>query len=244
MMAYEEDEVSFNHVQLAPTWVDPSGWARAAVTYPSVHQVPYFYGHSPNIRVKEEDQDEHDWDSPPTAPYERSAFGPDNVLYASSTDYVRWDYDPDTPSPYEHGTSDGALSDSSPSVDEYDARTMSKGPASLINFSPAESLSPPSSPNPVAKVRPNELPCLHPGCTRTFKREYTRSVHMTTHIPKVRQRYACLIPGCRQEFSRRHDRFRHEVHVHHLETEWRCDGCGKYFAKEVTLGRHTCSDDD
>ncbi|KZP00974.1 hypothetical protein CALVIDRAFT_552623 [Calocera viscosa TUFC12733] len=85
------------------------------------------------------------------------------------------------------------------------------------------------------------LPCLHPGCDRTFKREYTRAVHMTTHQPREKQRFKCQIAPCQEEFSRRHDRFRHEVHIHGVESEWKCNNCSKFFAKEITLLKHACS---
>ncbi|EJU01218.1 hypothetical protein DACRYDRAFT_22956 [Dacryopinax primogenitus] len=97
--------------------------------------------------------------------------------------------------------------------------------------------SPTSDPNQPIK----RLPCLHPGCDRTFKREYTRAVHMTTHQPREKQRFKCQIAPCQEEFSRRHDRFRHEVHIHGVESEWKCHSCGKFFAKEITLVKHACA---
>ncbi|PFH51628.1 hypothetical protein AMATHDRAFT_2904 [Amanita thiersii Skay4041] len=82
-------------------------------------------------------------------------------------------------------------------------------------------------------------PCLMANCDRWFKRDYTRRVHMLTHLRvRERQPFACTVPDCYERFSRKHDRLRHEVGRHGVEGQWKCSSCNRFFSSNVTMERH------
>ncbi|TFK51846.1 hypothetical protein OE88DRAFT_1734869 [Heliocybe sulcata] len=80
--------------------------------------------------------------------------------------------------------------------------------------------------------------CKHEGCNRSFKNEYTYSVHASVHIRKKKRRFECA--HCSETFSRRHDMMRHEVSQHGKVPDWTCDHCRRFFSSEMTLKNHKC----
>ncbi|THU77738.1 hypothetical protein K435DRAFT_701741, partial [Dendrothele bispora CBS 962.96] len=81
--------------------------------------------------------------------------------------------------------------------------------------------------------------CLEPTCKRQFLSEYTRRVHMQTHIPKGP--FPCT-KGCSETFSRQHDRFRHEVTKHGYKSKWTCQSCSGFFSSQKSLKKHKCTE--
>ncbi|KZT25279.1 hypothetical protein NEOLEDRAFT_1134101 [Neolentinus lepideus HHB14362 ss-1] len=87
------------------------------------------------------------------------------------------------------------------------------------------------------KVLPRIL-CNYEGCNRSFKNEYTYSVHASAHIRKKKKRFECT--HCSETFSRWHDMMRHEVSQHGKVPDWTCSGCRRFFSSEMTLKNHKC----
>lgn len=80
--------------------------------------------------------------------------------------------------------------------------------------------------------------CSQPGCSRRCTSQYTLSLHLKSHEPKIKTTYLCT--GCSETFSRQHDRLRHEVAKHGKICEYLCDQCGRFFSSQRTLGNHKC----
>ncbi|EPQ56580.1 hypothetical protein GLOTRDRAFT_128525 [Gloeophyllum trabeum ATCC 11539] len=89
------------------------------------------------------------------------------------------------------------------------------------------------SSKPTPRIR-----CEHEGCDRSFKNEYTYSVHASVHARKKKRRFDCA--HCSETFSRRHDMMRHEVSQHGKVPDWTCDRCRRFFSSEMTLKNHKC----
>ncbi|KAJ7598947.1 hypothetical protein C8J56DRAFT_915448 [Mycena floridula] len=140
------------------------------------------------------------------------------------------------PDPLFHNES---ICSSQPAEDSpaYENVLRSTTPVSDVSSRRMRSDSSPEPSRPIKRMR--RLDCLHPGCPRKFTSDYTRSVHMGTHIPKPVQNYPCTM-GCSEQFSRQHDRLRHEV-VKHSRPCWSCSQCRRFFSSQKTLDTHKCA---
>ncbi|KAJ7126257.1 hypothetical protein C8R44DRAFT_781474 [Mycena epipterygia] len=120
------------------------------------------------------------------------------------------------------------------------ARTVCRNIQILHAPSPSESLQHDSPSSSFDRSRPYK--CLQADCSLWFKREYTRRVHMSVHLPSTAKakdrKFSCTFDGCSMLFSRKHDRLRHEVANHGISTQWNCNPCNKYFSSQNTLERH------
>ncbi|EIM91250.1 uncharacterized protein STEHIDRAFT_165604 [Stereum hirsutum FP-91666 SS1] len=136
-------------------------------------------------------------------------------------------------------TSDEWLSFPIPQLGSPSSVTCPPSPSpSVHSVAPSDDSSTSSSPNVNQTGRKRRLPCLDSSCTRRFANEYTRKVHMGSHLPK--KRYLCR-EGCSAEFSRLHDRLRHEAGKHNQLTEWFCFTCLRPFSSKKSLKRHACA---
>ncbi|EIM91235.1 uncharacterized protein STEHIDRAFT_165595 [Stereum hirsutum FP-91666 SS1] len=146
----------------------------------------------------------------------------------------------------QYTTLDQCYASAEPAVsDEWLSFSSPQAGSSSSSIAPSPSSSAPgddsttsSSPNVISTSRQRRLQCLDPSCTRKFANEYTRKVHMGSHLPK--RRYICR-EGCSAEFSRLHDRLRHEAGKHNQLTEWFCFTCLRPFSSKKSLNRHTCT---
>ncbi|KAI0233906.1 hypothetical protein L0F63_001448 [Massospora cicadina] len=63
-----------------------------------------------------------------------------------------------------------------------------------------------------ASLKPKTIPCLFPGCTRVFSRQYNMRAHLEIHSTIRTKNHVC--PECGRPFSRRHDMYRHQRNIH------------------------------
>ncbi|KAJ7126294.1 hypothetical protein C8R44DRAFT_781547 [Mycena epipterygia] len=124
------------------------------------------------------------------------------------------------------------------SVDADPSSTVALDATIAPSPSPSESLHHDSPSSSFDRSRPYK--CLQADCPLWFKREHTRRVHMTVHLPRTvkDRKFPCTFDGCSIMFSRKHDRLRHEVANHGISTQWNCNPCNKYFSSQNTLERH------
>ncbi|KZT19137.1 hypothetical protein NEOLEDRAFT_1142493 [Neolentinus lepideus HHB14362 ss-1] len=80
--------------------------------------------------------------------------------------------------------------------------------------------------------------CKYDGCNRTFRNQYTYSVHSGAHIKKTKKRFEC--PTCCETFSRRHDMMRHEVSQHGKVPDWTCERCRRFLSSKTMFKNHKC----
>lgn len=80
--------------------------------------------------------------------------------------------------------------------------------------------------------------CDFEGCGKLFSRSYNFKSHMETHDEKREYPFPCLETGCSKQFVRKTDLQRHHQSVHIKERNYKCDYCGRLFARKDTLRRH------
>lgn len=79
--------------------------------------------------------------------------------------------------------------------------------------------------------------CDFEGCGKLFSRSYNFKSHMETHDEKREYPFPCLETGCSKQFVRKTDLQRHHQSVHVKERNYKCDYCGRLFARKDTLRR-------
>ncbi|UNI16238.1 hypothetical protein JDV02_002694 [Purpureocillium takamizusanense] len=80
--------------------------------------------------------------------------------------------------------------------------------------------------------------CTVEGCGKFFSRSYNYKSHLETHDEQREYPFPCLVSGCHKKFVRKTDLQRHHQSVHAKERNYRCDYCGRLFARKDTLRRH------
>lgn len=79
--------------------------------------------------------------------------------------------------------------------------------------------------------------CQIKGCGKFFSRSYNFKSHMETHDEKREYPFPCELDGCSKRFVRKTDLQRHHASVHTKERNFKCDYCGRLFARKDTLRR-------
>lgn len=81
--------------------------------------------------------------------------------------------------------------------------------------------------------------CEVKGCGKLFSRSYNYKAHLETHDENREYPFPCTVPGCSKKFVRKTDLQRHNGSVHMKVKDFKCDYCGRMFARKDTLRRYT-----
>lgn len=93
-----------------------------------------------------------------------------------------------------------------------------------------------------SKIPPEEAKFVCNICNVGFVRAYNKKTHMARHDSNRTKEHVCAEDGCEMKFERRTDLIRHVGSVHLRIKDYRCEACGKSFARKDTKNRYVCVD--
>lgn len=130
-----------------------------------------------------------------------------------------------------------------PEPEHFYPGTGSHSPALLPMAHEARSMSqlanrPRRAPRKLTTKEEANFQCNAKGCGKLFSRSYNFKAHMETHREKREYPFPCQMPDCTKKFVRKTDLQRHHQSVHMKERNYKCDFCGRCFARRDTLGRY------
>ncbi|KAJ3069451.1 hypothetical protein HK102_006924 [Quaeritorhiza haematococci] len=103
--------------------------------------------------------------------------------------------------------------------------------SSTTNTTDASSGAAPKATKPAVEPKVIVLPCPHPGCPKTFNRQFNLKSHLKSHATE--RAYRC--DACPATFRRSHDLKRHYRSLHTVAKPYECATCRKRFSRMVGI---------